>query len=95
MVDSEIGWFLIVQYNDKQSNTIANLVYQTWFCRYPRPTIITYDQGNKFLGHAFKNDLIKIEYVIKAKCETTENLQANSILETIHQVIVNLVRTFD
>ena len=39
--------------------------------------------------------MIKSEYRIKAKCETTENTQASYILETIHQVIVNLVCTFD
>ena len=36
-----------------------------------------YDRGNEFLGHAFKNDLIKNEYGIKAKCETTANPQVN------------------
>ena len=45
--------------------------------------------------HAFKNDLIKNEYVIKAKCVVTENPQENSILEIIHQVVLNLVYTFD
>ena len=54
-----------------------------------------YDRGNKLLGHVFKNDLIENEYGIKAKCETTENPQANLLLERIHQVIVNLVRMYD
>ena len=45
--------------------------------------------------HAFKNDLIKNEYGIKFKCETTENPQANPLLERIHQAIENLVHTFD
>ena len=64
-------------------------------CRYTRPTIITYDRGNEFLGHAFKNYLIKTEYGIKDNFATTSNPQVNSILEKLHQVIVNLVRTFD
>ena len=68
---------------------------QTWLCRYPRPTIFTYNRGNEFLGHAFKNDLIEREYGIKAKCATTANPKANSTLERIHQVIANLVRTSD
>ena len=54
-----------------------------------------YDRRNDFLGHAFKNDRIEIEYIIEAKCAPTANQQAKSILEIIHQVIVNLVRTFD
>ena len=95
MIDPATGWFEIVQYSDKTAANIANLVEQTWLSRYPRPTIITYDKGNEFLGHAFKNELIQKEYGIKAKCATTANPQANSILERIHQVIANLVRTFD
>ena len=62
---------------------------------YPCPTIIAYDQGNEFLGHALKNDLIEIEYGIKSKCATTENPQAKSILEIIIQFIANLVSKFD
>ena len=37
----------------------------------------------------------KKNYGIKAKYETTENTQANSILERIHQVIENIVCNFD
>ena len=38
-------------------------------------SIIEYDNGNEFLGHDFKNQLIKNEYVIIARCKTTENWQ--------------------
>ena len=31
----------------------------------------------------------------KSKCETAENIQANSILKIIHQGIENLVRMFE
>ena len=59
MMYPSTGWFEIVKYNYKQDATIVKLVEQTWLCRYPCPTIIEYDQGNEFLGHAFKNDLIE------------------------------------
>ena len=52
-------WFKIVQKNDKQSDTIENLVDKSWLFRYPRNTIIMWDCGKEFLGHAFKNDLIE------------------------------------
>ena len=68
MIDLETGWFETVQYKNKQSHTIANLVYQTWLCIYPRPTIITYNWGNEFLGHTFNNYLIKKYYGIKFTC---------------------------
>ena len=58
-------------------------------------TTIIYDRWNEFLGHAFENSLIKNKYRIKDKSATTENPQASSILERIHQFKVNLVHTFD
>ena len=59
IINPETGRFEIVQYNDKRSATIANLLEITWLCRYPCPTIITYDWVNEFLVHTFKNDLIE------------------------------------
>ena len=87
MIDPSSQWFGKVQYNDKQTATIANLVEQTWLCRYLHTTIITYDHENEFLVHVFKNYKIKSEYAIKFKCANTENPKDNSILESIHQVI--------
>ena len=75
MLVLETGWFEIVQYNDKQADTIANLIEKKWLFRYPPPTIITYYRVNEFLGRAFNNDLIKTEYGIKTKCTTTANTQ--------------------
>ena len=95
MIDPETGWFEIIKYNDKHADTIENLVQKMWLYRYPRLTIITYDRGNEFFGHAFKNDLIQNEYWIKAKFATKANHQANYILERIHQVVANPVHTFD
>ena len=43
MIDPATGWFEIIQYSDKKSITIANLVEQTWLSRYPGPTLITHD----------------------------------------------------
>ena len=60
MIDPETGWFEIVCYSDKQTSTVAYLVAQTWLYIYPQPTIITYDQGNEILCHAFINNLIEI-----------------------------------
>ena len=95
MIEVITRWFKIIQYNDKQAATIENIVEQSWLYRYPRPEIITYDWGGKFLGGALKKNLIKNDYIIKAKCETTENPQANSMMEQIHLVIEKCVRTFD
>ena len=58
MLDPTIGWYEIVQWNYKQTDTIANLVETLWSCMYPRPTIIMENSGNGFLGNALKNDII-------------------------------------
>ena len=75
IIHPETGWFEIVQYNDKQADTISNLVDQTWLCIYPSPMIITYERGNKFLVHSFNINIIEYIYGIKSKCATTANHQ--------------------
>ena len=61
MLDLATRWFEIIIIKDKHTATISNPVEKYWFCRYPRTTIITYDHGKEFLGHAFKNYLLKNE----------------------------------
>ena len=59
MKDLETGWFEMIQYKEKHTAKIANLLEQMLLCRYPRPKIITFGCVNQFLGHAIKNNLIK------------------------------------
>ena len=59
MIDPDTWWFEMVCYNEKPSDTIANLVDQTWLCIYLLPTIIVYNRGNEFLVHAFNDDQIE------------------------------------
>ena len=74
---------------------IANLVETMWLVQYPWPVEITYDRGGEFLGHEFKNNMIEQEYGIKTKPDSSRNPQANAIIERIHQVLGNLVRSFN
>ena len=66
MINPATRWLEIVQYSDKKSITIANLVEQTWLSRYPWPTLITYDRGSEFIGFEFCN-MVKTDYGIKCK----------------------------
>ena len=66
-----------------------------WLTRYPIPIEITYDQGKEFIGHKFRKSLIEMEYRITAKPITSENTMSNEVLERIHQVLGNLVWTFN
>ena len=95
MTDTIIGWFEVTQYNDKIYIPITNLVETTWLSRFPRPTEITYDQGEEFIGHDFKKPLIEMEYGITPKPSTLGNPTSNAILERIYHVLGNLVRTYN
>ena len=77
-------------YFDKSSAQISNLVYKTWFSRYPCCWYITYDNGSEFKLH-FQS--LCDTYGIKRKPTSVKNPQANAILEHIHAVIGNMLRT--
>lgn len=91
-IDPATGWFEITEI-DQQNQTsakIATLLDETWLCRYPRPKEIIFDNGSQF-----KKDfqpLLK-DFRIKPSCTTIKNPQANAILERIHQVVKNMIRT--
>ena len=94
MIDPATGWFEMCEYDDKRSITVANIVETQWLSRYPWPTQITLDRGSEFIGQEFK-DMIKNDYGIKRKPITVRNPQANAIVERVHQVLGNMVRTFE
>jgi hypothetical protein len=75
---------------DKTSAQISNLVYKCWFSRYPCCRYMIYNNGSEFKLH-FCN-LCKT-YGIKHKPASIKNPQANAILESIHAVFTNMLRT--
>ena len=95
MIGPVTGWFEVVRYDDNRAITTTKRVETTWLSRYPRPIKIIYDQGKEFIGHEFRTSLIEYEYRITAKAGTLVNPMPNAILERIHQVLRNLVRTFN
>jgi hypothetical protein len=71
MIDPATGWFEIQQYDDKQSITVANIIEQEWFSRYPWPTQVTFDRGSEFIGQDFQK-MIKEDYGVKANLLQSE-----------------------
>jgi hypothetical protein len=69
---------------------IANLLYATWFCRYPRCRNIIYDNGSEFKLH-FQS--LCDSFGLKRKPTSVKNPQANALLERIHQTLANMMRT--
>jgi hypothetical protein len=77
-------------YFDTSSAQISNLVYKTWFSRYPHCGYIIYNNGSKFKLH-FQS--LCDTYGIKRKPTSVKNPQANAILERIHAVLGNMLCT--
>jgi hypothetical protein len=75
---------------DKSSVQISNLVYKTWFSKNPRCRYLIYDNGSKFKLH-FQAQCES--YGIKRKPTSVKNPQANAMLECIHAVVMNMLRT--
>ena len=92
MIDPATSWFEMKQIPNKQAVTVANAVEQAWLSRYPWPKKITFDKGSEFMAEFGK--MIVEEYGIKKRGISPRNPQANSILERIHQVIGNMIKTF-
>jgi hypothetical protein len=77
-------------YVDKSSAQISNLVYKTWFSRYPRCGYIIYNNGSEFKLH-FQS--LCDTYGKKRKPTSVKHPQANAILDHIHAVLGNMLRT--
>ncbi len=78
------------EFFDKTSAQISNLVYKCWFRRYPCCHYMIYNNGSEFKLH-FHN-LCKT-YGVKRKPTSIKIPQANAILECIHAVFTNMLRT--
>jgi len=91
MINPAISWFEIapVPFN-KSSAAVSGIFNNNWLCRYPRPRKIIYDNGSEF-----KKDFKQLckDFGLKSKPTTVRNPQANAILERVHQVVGNMLRT--
>lgn len=92
MIDPATSWFEAVEIPDTTSKVVSLAVDRTWFCRYPRPEKIIYDKGHEFTAKEFQ-ELFQ-SYGIDGARATTENPQANSVVERVHGVLGDMLRTF-
>jgi hypothetical protein len=63
-----------------------------WFSRYPRPSEIGFDNGSEY-KKVFK-EMVN-NYGLKRKASLSWNPQSNGIVERIHQVLADGLRTFE
>jgi hypothetical protein len=77
---------------DKTSEHIAKLVNKTWLCRYPWCRYLIYANESEFKLH-FK--YMCKSYGLKHKPTMVKKPQANGILECMHQVLGQMLRTVE
>ena len=75
-----------------QADLVANQVELLWLTHYPLPNKVIVDRGNEFLSE-FREMIIN-DYSIMVTSVTSRNPQANAILERVHKIIGNILRTF-
>jgi transposase InsO family protein len=90
MIDPVTGWFEVAALGEEAPD--SDIVQQTfdsvWLARYPRPQEIGVDNGKPFM-RLFKQ-LCKNMGI---QLNTAHNPQGNSVVERIHQVLGNALRT--
>jgi transposase InsO family protein len=92
MIDPATGWFEIVKATNKSATSIQDLLHNIWLARYPCPQFIVFDNGGEF---KFEFKQMCDNYGIQAKATTSHNSQANAIIEQVHKVVNNMLRSFD
>ena len=92
MIDPASSWFEAVPLKDKTSGTVAAAFDDTWLSRHPRPQCIVFDCASENKS-VFRETLINYGLGPGMKTITSHNPQANSMIERIHQVLNDMLRT--
>ncbi len=92
MIDPATGWFEVKDIPRPSPEACQNVFDNMWLARYPRPQYIGFDNGNE--NKAVFTELCA-NMGIKTKPSTTYNPQSNGIIERVHQVLNDSLRTFE
>jgi len=91
-IDPATGWFETKEISDPSSDTVSATMDDMWFCRHPRPRTIGIDGGSEF--KKFFDEMIT-NYGLTPAQSTPYNPQSNGIIERVHQVLADALRTFE
>jgi transposase InsO family protein len=92
MIDPATGWFEVKDVPDYTANSTQSAFDEVWLSRYPRPEIIGFDGGSEF-KNVFEE--MRKNYGMKKRVSTAYNPQANGIVERVHLVLGDALRTFE
>ena len=92
MIDPVTGWFEIARITSTSSDEAQRIFDSMWLARYPRPQEVGFDNGSEF-----KKTFLQLiaNMGLKKKPTTSYNPQSNAIIERIHQVLGDQLRTFE
>lgn len=93
MIDLATGWFEVAALKNGATTLEAQrLLDSVWLSQYPRPREIGFDGGGKF-----KAEFAKLCYNMgmKKKPSSAYNPQSNAVLERVHQVLGDCLRSFN
>ena len=92
MIDPATGWFEIKEVPKINSTSCMEAFDDTWLSRYPRPQFMGFDNGKEFKA-VFAE--MRENYGMTKKLSTKYNPQSNGIVERVHQVLNDMLRTFE
>jgi hypothetical protein len=100
IIDSAIntGWFENVKATNDSATSIQDLFHNTWLACYPRPQFIVFDNGSMGeFQHEFKQTCEMTTMALKPNQlqVITYHPQANAIIEWVHKVVNDMLRSFD
>jgi transposase InsO family protein len=85
----------MIEVPDKTAESIMEAFNDIWLCRYPRPRMVQFDNGNEFKAEFMQTCMQTCgNYGLKGKPTSKYNPQPNSIIEQIHLVIGTMLRVF-
>jgi transposase InsO family protein len=88
----DTGCFEIVEATNKSATSIQDLFHNTWLASYPQPQFIVFDNRGEF-KREFKQ--MCDNNGNKAKPTRSYNPQTNTIIERVHKVINDMLKSFD
>lgn len=92
MIDPATGWFEVKDVSDPNSDECMKAFDDVWLARYPRPQYLGYDNGNEYKKYF---EEMRKNYAMKRKLSLEYNPQSNGIIERVHQVLGDMLRTFE
>jgi len=91
IIDPFTCWVEVIPIKGKTGEYMRDLIEQQWLRRYPRPERIIFDQGGEF-DNQWMRALAK-KWICKCEPITVKNPQANAIVERLHRVMGDMIRS--